>query len=791
MNRLRKLRGDNRVERGPIFPSTMFLSIMLVAVILSATWMSYASGGYYVSGWAPLTLYLAALALLILISGKFGGVESRWSIAALGLFGAYTLWTFASILWSPNRGAAWLGAGQTLLYLLAFWLALMLVASGASRRLVLAASAIGPAIAAALTLLFLCPRFENLFTVTARAMGVDEYRLTGTIGSGAGEAAFLLLPFWAAVYLAGSRQANPLLRGLVLAGAVLSLELSILTQSRGSIVAMAVSLPVFFLISGQRLRGLFALAPIALALWLTFPHLNDFYLTLQHEESAPAAISSQVLPSVWLAAVGAGLYGILWGLIDRRWELTASATRLVGSVALAGSVVVLIFLAFAVTERVGSPIAWGEQKWEDFKSEKPNPEQGQSRYSSASGGARPTLWRVAWEDFATHPVLGVGARNYEATLYQQREKFTGFQRRPHSLPLEVLAEGGAIGGILFFGLLTTCLIAGLWRRFGDLASEGKGQVGAMTAAITYWFVYSSAEWFWQMPAVTLPAIVYLAMLVGPWGHRVEAGSTRWPLGAIGAGVAVLAMVAIVPLFVADRYLTQSYLSTDPEEALAAVERAQKFNPVDPRLHEQEAEAALQLGDRQRAEDAYRKEIQLDPDHYAPYALLASAYEKRGDLSTALSIYQEALALNPLDPVLNREVIELLGQVSDQQSAQVRFLSGSTELGRLNLRMVNSAPERNLGLQLQGSATLPPDTGVLFVWPADIIEPGWLNKITIPSDVAFIHYQGKINEIKSTTSTNEVRADPQKPYRLAIVAEPGFFERNNIRPENQAVFAVSP
>src|SRR5215207_7483323 len=163
MNRLRKLRGDSRgdsrgesrIERGPIFPS-----ILLVAVILTATWMSYASGGTYVSGWAPAAFYLAALALIISIDGAFRGMKSRWSIAALVLFAAYTAWTFASLLWSPNRGDAWLGAGQTLLYLLAFWVALMLVASGASRRWLLAASAIGPAIAAALTLLFLGPRFE-------------------------------------------------------------------------------------------------------------------------------------------------------------------------------------------------------------------------------------------------------------------------------------------------------------------------------------------------------------------------------------------------------------------------------------------------------------------------------------------------------------------------------------------------------------------------------------------------------------------------------------------------------
>src|SRR3712207_7002434 len=40
------------------------------------------------------------------------------------------------------------------------------------------------------------------------------------------------------------------------------------------------------------------------------------------------------------------------------------------------------------------------------------------------------------------------------------------------------------------------------ERFGRLGAEGKAQVGAMVAAVAYWFVHSSVEWFWQLPAVT-------------------------------------------------------------------------------------------------------------------------------------------------------------------------------------------------------------------------------------------------------------------------------------------------
>ena len=161
--------------------------------------------------------------------------------------------------------------GLTLLYLLAFLVAVSFVAMGASRRWALAASALGPAVIAALTLRALVPRFEALF---------ENDRLVGTIGYYNGEAAFLLVAFWVAVYLGGSRRVNPVVRGAVLAGAVLCLDLAVLTQSRGAVVAMIASMPVYFLLSGQRLRGLAAMGAIAAAVAVAFPGLNGVYLAL-------------------------------------------------------------------------------------------------------------------------------------------------------------------------------------------------------------------------------------------------------------------------------------------------------------------------------------------------------------------------------------------------------------------------------------------------------------------------------------------------------------------------------
>lgn len=633
-------------------PKHLAPTLALGAAILLAAWMGLANGGYFIGDRAPVAFILAALMLLAAVTGVLGRAQSLWSVAATTLLTGYTAWTFASLLWSPNQGDAWFGATTTLFYLMAFWVALAFVTLGASRRWALAASSLGPALVAALTLQNLVPNIEDLFR---------EDRLVGSVGYYNGEAAFLLLPLWVSVYLAGSRRVNPLIRSLVLAGAVLGAEVAVLTQSRGAMVAMAVSLPVFFLLSSKRLRGLLALIPIAVALFVTFPGLNQVYLEFLNEGSPEAAIR-EIVPTIWLAALGAGVYGLVWGLVDRRWRPPVVLTRTVGAVALVGVVAAAILGGVAFTERVEEPVAWGQEKWEAFRTNDATGQE-QSRYLSASGRGRFTLWEVAWEDFVSNPVLGVGTYNYEATYYQLRETSAGYSRWPHMLPLEVLAERGLVGGVLFFGFLGTCLAAGLWRRFALLNAEGKAQVGAMVAAISYWFVHSSAEWFWQLPAVTMLAVVYLAILVAPW-DRPTTAPTGWPVRAAGAGIAVLAIITIAPLYIADRYLVQSLAETNPQTALEKVERAQTFNPLHPRLAQREAELAAQVGDWSRAEQAYRREIQLNPDHYVPYLLLAQFYEQQGETEKALTFYQKALERNPVGTGLEGKVSRLQEQVEE-------------------------------------------------------------------------------------------------------------------------------
>jgi hypothetical protein len=148
-------------------------AVALASIVLFASWMSNVNGGYFVGEWALVALVLATPMLVAPVAGVLHSARSQWSFVTIVYFALYTAWTFLSLLWAPNRGDAWLGAGQTLLYLLTFWTGVCLAALGTSRRWALITPTLGPATIAAFTLLARPSRVQVL---------VENNRLIESVG---------------------------------------------------------------------------------------------------------------------------------------------------------------------------------------------------------------------------------------------------------------------------------------------------------------------------------------------------------------------------------------------------------------------------------------------------------------------------------------------------------------------------------------------------------------------------------------------------------------------------------
>ena len=81
-------------------------------------------------------------------------------------------------------------------------------------------------------------------------------------------------------------------------------------------------------------------------------------------------------------------------------------------------------------------------------------------------------------------------------------------REVHSLPLEMAAELG-LPGLLGLGMLVGGVAVAGRRalRRGSLLAPGAA------AALTVWGIHASIDWDWQIPAVTLLAVVLAGGLI--------------------------------------------------------------------------------------------------------------------------------------------------------------------------------------------------------------------------------------------------------------------------------------
>jgi O-antigen ligase len=75
---------------------------------------------------------------------------------------------------------------------------------------------------------------------------------------------------------------------------------------------------------------------------------------------------------------------------------------------------------------------------------------------SGSFSERGPVWRAGWEVFQSHPIFGVGAGAFQASVASQ---LPGHALSPHNVFVSVAVELGLVGLALLFGILL-CLVLG-------------------------------------------------------------------------------------------------------------------------------------------------------------------------------------------------------------------------------------------------------------------------------------------------------------------------------------------
>ncbi len=586
----------------------------LGALALFVIWAGN-DGGYPVTHWAPGGLIvLALLAIASFVRPPRVREIHPGARVALVCLALYTALSFLSILWAHAQGDAWEGANRTLLYLCVFALFALWPMRGTGAALLLGAWTLAMTVLAVFVLLHVdgASHLSTLF-------GEGRLRYPGDYENAS--AATWAMVAWPALLLSSSDRIPPAARGVFAGGAVLLSGLALFSLSRGSLYSTPVMLVLVFALLPGRLRTFVTLLPVLAGVGLVTPAVPRVGDRLLHGGDAGAAMhtaTTELLLASLLVALLVGAAAAIEGRATLSPRALARVRTAVGALALATLVAVIAGGWVAA----GNPVKRVREGWDSFKGGYAKTTSG-SRLTSGLGSSRYDFYRVALDEFTAHPLLGIGADNFQQQyLVHGRSHET--PHYPHSVELRTLSQTGLLGALLALAGLAGALLASAraLRRGARRVDPCAASVAAAAlAGFAYWLVHGSFDWFWEFAGLGAPAFALLGIACAlgsgsrpsaeaedtvadlaasggsasaPSIARAASGGRararlRAPSPALAAAAVALAAVALAAVVsFAAPWLAQLKVeraariwSTAPRQAYADLNDASSLNPLSP------------------------------------------------------------------------------------------------------------------------------------------------------------------------------------------------------------------
>lgn len=560
--------------------------VLLLALFGLAIFAAFSSGG--IGSVAEGRVHIAAAVLLVATGIAWGAGQLevvRMPLAWAGAVGLIALaaWMLAGVGTSPLPDDTWIASNRAAAYAVVVGIALLV--AGSARRAPQVAVAGLVAVGVLIALYALAGK-------VVPALGFDHAaefpRLRAPIGYANGLGLLLVLPIGAYLWGASDRRFPVALRVAALCALVLALVAAGLTLSRGALLAGAAI--ALIAIAGSRDPGtrtlLAALAVLAaippLAFGYSADSLNTAFTPLG-ERTGDGAILGLIL--VMSIAGTAILASAAWRVAHvPRFQPPRPGRRAVAAVAamaILGTAVTAILEPDVPLQRVGPTEA-----------SVAGPPTGAERLVAGDDSNRLDWWGEAVRGWTERPLAGWGAGSFLVVHRLYRDAVVGV-RQPHSLPLQFLVETGLIGLALATAALGLLLVAATRRTLAARDAERSARLALLAAAVG-WTAHGFVDWGWDLPGVTLPALLALAVAAAPSreslpGPGPPGGGRLGVLGipaAAALGALALVVSAGMPMLAEgerrEALSTASEAAGNPDELEQAAEHAamaRRLNPL--------------------------------------------------------------------------------------------------------------------------------------------------------------------------------------------------------------------
>jgi UDP-GlcNAc:undecaprenyl-phosphate GlcNAc-1-phosphate transferase len=618
---------------------------------------------YYDAGvWVPIGLGLTLAAAIAAVARP--ARPSGPAALGLGCLLALGVWSLSSAAWAESVENAVVSGNRWLVYGSLLLLVLVLLRSERRAAVLLGAAGLGVCAVALSVLVRLLGSNPGTLFLGAR--------LNSPLGYINGEGCLFVMGFWLCMAAAESRRA--LVSGPAAGMATLMACLAMLSQSRGTALAMLCSMAVVVALTPGRTRRLYALLVVAGGVTLAAHDLLRVY-SGSRGGSVAEGVGHAAGHAALLAVLGVG---VVWTALGASWEFAFSASAVAAPVRRAASWLLVVFAVLALivagtsAQRIESDIS---DQWHSFthlasQSTPASTSASQSRLLSGAGN-RYDYWRIAWRVWSDHPLLGVGAGNYARSYYEQRATTEDIEQ-PHSVELQALSELGLVGALLLSGFIVGVFwgavrMRAAARRSPLLRALTVGGLGAFTA----WLAQTSVDWMHLLPGLTAIALIAAAALIFTRNRagatarsardtrtsrlaRLRTGRTALALGAVAVIVTLIVSGASLSregLSEIYRSRAEGELGVKPVAALVNANRSLEIDSDSVQAYYIKAAALARFNEASAAEAALRAALMRAPRDFVTWTLLGDIALRRQDLRVARRDYDRAHQLNPRDLAL--------------------------------------------------------------------------------------------------------------------------------------------
>ncbi|MGI8974731.1 MAG: O-antigen ligase family protein [Gaiella sp.] len=610
-----------------------FSLVLVGALGLLCTGFVFAGGGSGEGaiasvGGAAVALAVVALVLALRGIGTVPRLDAAGWAVVLGSVGL-ACWSGASIAWSVAGDASWSWLNRGVVYLAA------LVLGGlVGVRVRWLAVVLGVVLGAALLWALAGVGLPEL-----HPDGDRRARLRDPVGYWNALAllanAAIVLGLWVAAAESRVRRAAG---GALVFAALVAL---LLTQSRAGIVA-AVVVVAFWLALGPRglesalLLALVALPAAVVAGWaFSEPALVDDDVGRRaREDVAPlfAALALAGLAVTCVLAAGAPLR-----------QLAESRRRSVIGALVGGTCLLVVAGIVGLAIASGNPITWaGDQISGGECSNDPG------RLVEACANNRLAWWDEALEVAEDHLLGGTGAGTFSVARLPVRDDASSV-REPHSVPLQLLSDGGLVAVALAL-LVAGGALAGFRRALRRTEGVERTAVVALAALPLAFAVHALVDYDLDFLAVSGPALVALgAVLAAGRPTVLMRGGLPAVVSVVAVGAALLASLASPRL--AAEAVDDAYVELDvngrTDRAASLVSRARTLDPLSLGPLYVRALIADREGRERAAVQWYEAAVRMQPENPEPLVELGRYHTfATGDLCAAYKALNAAYTLDP-------------------------------------------------------------------------------------------------------------------------------------------------